>query len=613
LQRLIRFEARHPADDDLPPGWYSSLAELYERIRARFTGDDLVSVAAQVPLVDDRGKPLELPSRPPIGSTVSSLADVARLIDAIITEGEGAARVDPSSHWSRLREMRRELRAELEADPTFAPARPVAANPSPHVSDAPAYATYVAVEQDDGLQRTLLDLFDGAYGVMLSWLEHLFCGRGTPAERHAVETLLYAAHMTEVIAPLAEILTLVPADLSRPDGACLGAPFDASTIATDGIPASIDRLRGLRADAGRAIAILGHRMPDSPALGRLRFVEQTLRLMADELESRIANGWPPRPTVADDHAFSELATGLWVATPSPPVLDLTFEGWVQLRLATYPDSAGAPRGAIGNTAAIGDEPDLDRVLRLQPPGTVPRSHAPPIGVRVVAARLLRSPHHAAASGIDVPALVGASVDLLGDPKFEGRNHLVSSPGEPIDPFQLSIESADGTLQLRRRARGIAMIDMTPTQRRGTGRYAVAAARTLATIRRNLLLTKVSAGDEYLAERRRVLEAELAQMVDVSGPAYSALAARVAWLRGGTPWHVFLERLEYRADYLHTLSGPMEVRLDGVRAAFAVATPDGDPARDDRSKWVVDYHFGFYDTDAMAAYMNGIVRIPVVLG
>jgi hypothetical protein len=129
-----------------------------------------------------------------------------------------------------------------------------------------------------------------------------------------------------------------------------------------------------------------------------------------------------------------------VSAPVDPLrLVLTFSGWCQLRLPTDPDPTDELRGISGYTFAFAGEPDLDRILYLQPdPDFTPRSHTPPIGVTVKSA--IRT------DGVEVPALAGATVDLLGEPMLENRNWTLTLPGfEPIVPFELQVAGA-ATLQ-----------------------------------------------------------------------------------------------------------------------------------------------------------------------
>jgi hypothetical protein len=113
------------------------------------------------------------------------------------------------------------------------------------------------------------------------------------------------------------------------------------------------------------------------------------------------------------------------------MLRLTFGGWFQCRLATDPDPADEPRGVSGSIRALPGEPDLDRVVRLQPPA-FRRSHTPRVGVEV---------REAALDGelVRRHPLAGAAVDLLGDPVFKGENGVVAEDGkEPIVPFVMRV-------------------------------------------------------------------------------------------------------------------------------------------------------------------------------
>ena len=118
-------------------------------------------------------------------------------------------------------------------------------------------------------------------------------------------------------------------------------------------------------------------------------------------------------------------TSLWIK----------FEGWFQCRLATDPDPADEPRGVDGYIHAIPSEPDLDRIIRLQPSdATVQRSYCPTVGVKVVSIYL--DQHE-----INNHNMVGSLVDFLDNPKFEGRNSILAAPGEEaIFPLHLQIRN-----------------------------------------------------------------------------------------------------------------------------------------------------------------------------
>ena len=155
-------------------------------------------------------------------------------------------------------------------------------------------------------------------------------------------------------------------------------------------------------------------------------------------------------------SLTPASDGTPAATPPPPYqcprpqtttsLIIQFHGFVVIRLPTDPDPPDEPRGVSGYTFAFAGEPDLDRIIYLQPPPNfTPRSHTPPLGVTVYAANKVTG-----SSSTPVPALMGARVNLEGAPRLENRNWTLTLPGfEPIWPFDLSITAS--SVGLRRSA------------------------------------------------------------------------------------------------------------------------------------------------------------------
>ena len=115
-------------------------------------------------------------------------------------------------------------------------------------------------------------------------------------------------------------------------------------------------------------------------------------------------------------------------------LVLKFGGWFQCRLATDPDPADEPRGVDGYMHAVAGEPDLDRIIRLQPSsGVVQRSYCPSVDVKVVSVYVDQRK-------IKDHPIIGASVDFLDKPRFEGRNTILTAPGaEAIFPVHIQIK------------------------------------------------------------------------------------------------------------------------------------------------------------------------------
>ncbi len=137
------------------------------------------------------------------------------------------------------------------------------------------------------------------------------------------------------------------------------------------------------------------------------------------------------------------------------VLSLHFEGWLECRLATDPDPTDEPRGVSGWTFALAGEPDLDRIIRLQPEHAVNRVLRSPVGVRM---------HAVSIAGERVPdhPLRDAPMELLDDPVFDGRNGIVAEDAlEPIVPFHIRISHNGITLRREHKDRNGIFIAAPP--------------------------------------------------------------------------------------------------------------------------------------------------------
>lgn len=120
------------------------------------------------------------------------------------------------------------------------------------------------------------------------------------------------------------------------------------------------------------------------------------------------------------------------------MLELHFEGWFQCRLARDPDPSDEKRGISGASFATVYEPDLDRIIRLNDPVASrdrflgSDNQVPQVGVSVKAVYI-------SGQKSDVHPLLGARVDFLDNPAFQGLNGVLQSTGcEPIDPFHIRV-------------------------------------------------------------------------------------------------------------------------------------------------------------------------------
>ncbi len=256
----------------------------------------------------------------------------------------------------------------------------------------------------------------------------------------------------------------------------------------------------------------------------------------------------------------------------------------------------------GYTFAFAGEPDLDRIIWLQPPPDIPmRSYSPPVGVRVTSAF-----RQEAGRNTPIEVLNGAEVQLLDSPMLQNRNWTLTLPGyEPIVPFHLRISAAQDPLWLARQA---PLNPQDPTQ-------------PLWQTPQNLISAQGAAGLAYepdtvgratgtwnalqeVTERLAELERDLEELKRLHGsPVEIAnLEGRIAELKIGiaTPSdrrvfaRYFVERFSF------PMNGKAEVYGNQGRLGGRIDTT---------TPWVVSFWMGAWDPDVMCCYFEGSLQIP----
>ncbi len=262
-------------------------------------------------------------------------------------------------------------------------------------------------------------------------------------------------------------------------------------------------------------------------------------------------------------------------------VELAFAGWFECRLATDPDPADEPRGVSGTTFACPGEPDLDRVIRFQP-GATNRRPGPRIGVRVTGVSRAGRP-------VCGHPLGGAAVELVGEPRFEGRNRLFGIPGtEAIDPLEIVIRGP--LASVRRRdwvdADDRRILDAAPAaveRRAGRGIErggAVSAAIASA--------TRIDDFLAYRLARAESLERALAA-------AHDPVAAAALRRRRSALGAVARMRVSYALDL-------------GERGGRGVAV--GLPTLVDLdAPWPLRFWMGAWDADALCGFVAGTLGLP----
>jgi hypothetical protein len=141
---------------------------------------------------------------------VHDLASALQALEAIVAEGEGQRGDWRVAHFGSFLAILEEYRALKQADPSFAPARPVLANPYARMPQD-SYGTAQLNLYGEGDTGAVSDLFNACYGVMLQLLERIFQHEEENDAEEQTLSDVAIGMMTEIIRPLGELLTILPA------------------------------------------------------------------------------------------------------------------------------------------------------------------------------------------------------------------------------------------------------------------------------------------------------------------------------------------------------------------------------------------------------------------
>ena len=282
----------------------------------------------------------------------------------------------------------------------------------------------------------------------------------------------------------------------------------------------------------------------------------------------------------------------------PLWLLLTFEGWCTIRVPTDPDPCDEPRGASGYTFAFAGEPDLDRRVRLQPEDApeLLRPGAPwkKWGVFVKQAVLVGDD----GSEVEVPEFLGAEVRLLGEPRLENRNWVLTPPGkEPIVPFDLEFKEKGGRQLLRRNAplKGEAVDFWKKDLKHLLDQAATGITSDPALISTT---TGITDGAEKFRQRLVVLKELLDAEKDETKR--QCLSSRAYEVNFG------IQKMDRRVRSHHAIER-FAFEMDG-KEVFAL--PEGLLSTLDlESPWDVSFWIGSWDCDLLGAYFSGRLSVP----
>ncbi|MEO8061325.1 MAG: ferritin-like domain-containing protein [Pseudomonadota bacterium] len=304
--RFTRGDARHRVTP--MPIDYETVGEFYETLSKNLAAF-VARVGEKESFCGDRNlqisrKEMDFQGCDPVICSKTALA----ALEAIISQGEGAAIENQESHYCRFMEIRAELQSLKAANPTFAPALPAAVNP---VLRRPVrQGARVWLENEEA--AATVDVANSAYLLMLRLISHSYLvPRPHPAKALCIDLGL---GLMRAMTPLAERAARLPAGPSNPEcnaGMSFTALREAAPL-PPGVSAGkffLERLRELTAGATQ-LAVNGDAR-----------VAQALRILSDLLqraERTFASIEQDSPVVLTAGAPPRTAATLVVAVPPIP-------------------------------------------------------------------------------------------------------------------------------------------------------------------------------------------------------------------------------------------------------------------------------------------------------
>ena len=154
---------------------------------------------------------------------VTDLTSAEAALQGIIVQGEGARGVSKDSHHGKFLAIQEDYEQILRDDPTFEPARPVMWNPYSMLPNDVGTDREVNLIEDP-LSIDISNLFDGCYELLIQMLGRLFAHGEESEDELTRLSVITEGLMVDVIGPLGEALTRLPAGPSH-SGLMAGPSF----------------------------------------------------------------------------------------------------------------------------------------------------------------------------------------------------------------------------------------------------------------------------------------------------------------------------------------------------------------------------------------------------
>jgi hypothetical protein len=147
---------------------------------------------------------------------VKDLESALAAINLIVEQGEGASEDSEHAHYHRFVHIRDEYAAILSRDPSFDPARPVVTNPYTIAERRDPEVLRISNRVEDAVSVDLCNLIDGSYELMVQCLGLVFEDYSALPGADAQIADVAVGLMLDVIRPLSNALTRLPAGPSHP-------------------------------------------------------------------------------------------------------------------------------------------------------------------------------------------------------------------------------------------------------------------------------------------------------------------------------------------------------------------------------------------------------------
>ena len=274
---------------------------------------------------------------------------------------------------------------------------------------------------------------------------------------------------------------------------------------------------------------------------------------------------------------------------------IKFSGWFQCRLATAPDPTDESRGVSGYAHALPNEPNFDRIIRLQPEFAVQRSYCQPIGVKVTDIWIdgnLKSNH----------PLLGALVDFLDNPKFEGRNDILTKEGEEaVVPINIQIKKDNFLIQRKFDDK----MNIPPSNEYDFMMFNQLKASGIH-IHPGTIGETTGIFDLGLVWKDRILKLQADLETTTTEIEKSTLKSRIKFLSESSR---LASRFVARMLYSVSLAGNLVFHdPDGYLPSIPAFNPDNNKPND----WSLEFWCGGWDADALSGYIDGYLEIPMHL-